>query len=713
MTALDRDLSWIEFNARVLGRAQRRGLPLLERLRFLAIVSSNFDEFFMVRASAFSGPGAPGTGQDGPADAIAERSHDIVRAQYACLMDDVFPSLAREGLEFVRTPGWTAEESRLLEGLFSERVFPVLTPVRLDPGDRPSTENLRINVAFRLRDSGGIERFATVRIPASLDRFVRLTNPGTPGPSRFALLEDVVAVFGRRLYPGFDVLESLVYKLTRDAGFPVDEERDDDFPAAMEEALAERRASKPVRLVISCTGAGAGILPGVLGDTFGLAEREIYILNGPIDLRGFEDLIETGGIVAGENRLRELPWPPVRRPPLPEGTTILDRIRASDLLLHVPYESFEPVVQFLDTAADDPSVLALKMTLYRTSGDSPVVAALERAARAGKQVTVVVELKARFDEERNIGWAERLERAGAIVVYGIAGLKVHAKVAMVIRREQDGSIGRYLHLSTGNYNDTTARLYSDLSVFTADEDLCRDASMFFNAITGYSEQRSFRRLSVAPFDLKERLLFLIRRETERSGPGAPGLVMAKLNALADEDIVAALYAASRAGVRIMLNVRGICTLVPGVPGISENISVVSVLGRYLEHARILYFRNGGRDECYLSSADWLSRNLERRVEIMVPILDDGVRMTVRETLETYFTDTTDSFRLCPDGTWRPNGQAGGTGPVSAQETIYRKLAMRNRADPFPSGSLAVRRPSYTGHRSPGGIRTASQQGGDP
>ncbi|MDP3176914.1 MAG: polyphosphate kinase 1, partial [Spirochaetaceae bacterium] len=390
-------------------------------------------------------------------------------------------------------------------------------------------------------------------------------------------------------------------------------------------------------------------------------------------------------------RLRDKPWPSLKSLEPPEGSTIWEEISARDRVLHVPYESFDPVVRLLDEAANDPAVLAIKMTLYRTSGNSPVVRALARAARAGKQVAVLVELKARFDEERNMAWADRLEQAGAIVVYGVARLKVHAKAALVVRRAADGSLRRYLHLSTGNYNDKTAKLYADLSLFTADEEMCREASIFFNMITGYSAVQELKLLAVAPFDLKSRLLAMIRREAERSTPESPGLIMAKMNALADIDVIDELYNAGRAGVRVMLNVRGICALVPGVKGLSENVSVVSVVGRYLEHARIVYFRNGGAEELYLSSADWLQRNLEKRIELMFPVREERARSRVLGILEAYFADTAKAHKLHPSGKWRRVRPAEGEKPFSSQASFYAAVARRLELDEAPQEDLQVRR----------------------
>ena len=702
----NRELSWLEFNARVLEEARDRSNPLLERLKFLSIVSSNMDEFHMVRVASLKaqirqGDTSPDPSGLSPAEqcsAIARRVREIAAAQYACLAE-ILPALAAEGLALARAATWKPAERRWLEDYFVERIFPLLTPQRAggEEGDESlrSTGNLRIHAAFALSGEGGEAGLAVVQVPPNVERFVRIPpEVGAPwagkGPVlRLALVEDLVEAFGSRLFPGWRIAESILFKVTRDADFGVDEERDEDFLAAMEEVLAGRQNSWPVRLTVS---AGSRALAERLRALLGLGPEDLYELPGPIDLRGFMELAQAGWIPAGlASRLRDEPWPAVRSLEPPEGSTIWEEIEAADQLLHVPYESFDPVARFVDEAADDPSVLAVKMTLYRTSGNSPIVRALTRAARAGKQVAVLVELKARFDEERNMAWASRLEQAGAIVVYGIARLKVHAKAALVVRRAEDGSIKRYLHLSTGNYNDRTARLYADLSLFTADDDLCREAALFFNAITGYSTVQELGLLAVAPFDLKSRLIGLIRREAQRSTPEAPGLIMAKMNALADIDVIEALYEASAAGVRVQLNVRGVCALAPGRPGLSENVSVVSVVGRYLEHARIAYFRNGGAEEIYLSSADWLPRNLERRVELMFPVLDDALRDRAHEILAAYFVDNVKAHRLGADGTWSRVLPAEGEEPFSAQSFFYETVKRRASLAEAPQEELQVRR----------------------
>jgi len=698
---INRELSWLEFNARILEEARDKFNPLLERLKFLSIVGSNFDEFFMVRVASLKAQERSGDATPDPAGlspsaqlkAISRRVHEIFASQHEC-MAEVLPALAKEGLAVLRPAQWSRSDRKWLEEYFADRVSPVLTPLRVEretEGGKlvfPSTGNLRMHAAFLLAPEGGAEAsLAVVQVPPVLERFIRMPSEGIE--VRFALLEDVVGAFGARLFPGWEVRESILFKVTRDADFAVDEDRDVDFIAAMEEVLVDRQNSFPVRLVTS--GGSEGIV-GMLLEALELGPDDLYVVSGPIDFRGFGEIAFSDVLPPDRAaKMRDQPWPPVQSLEPREGQTIWDEIAAGDRLLHVPYESFDPVVRFLDEAADDPSVLAIKMTLYRTSGNSPIVRALTRAARAGKQVAVLVELKARFDEERNIAWATRLEQAGAIVVYGIARLKVHSKAAIVARREADGSIRRYLHLSTGNYNDRTAKLYSDLSIFTADEDLCREASVFFNMITGYSAVQELKSLAVAPFDLKARLIAMIEREAQRSTPESPGLIMAKLNALADIDVIDALYAAAKAGVRVLLNVRGICCLVPGAKGLSESIKVVSVVGRYLEHARIVYFGNGGAEEIYLSSADWLPRNLEKRIELMFPIRDEALRDRVRSILSAYFDDTAKARRLEASGQWKKVECPAGEKPFSAQAFFYEAVKRRRLLAEAPEEELQVRR----------------------
>jgi polyphosphate kinase len=703
----NRELSWLEFNARVLEEALDPANPLLERLKFLSIVSTNFDEFFMVRVAALKaalrsgdlGSDASGQTPETLLGAIAERSGSIYERQYRCLRTELLPALAAAGITLVESSRWTPQDRRFLEGKFMDSIFPVLTPLAVEE-DRefPTTGNLRVHAAFSLSrtraeggagaradetagdaacfgaDDGG-PRLAVVQIPPNCDKFIRMPGEG-PG-LRLALIDDLVERFGGALFPGWTVEETLLFKVIRDADSGVDEERDDDFVAAMEELLAGRQNSWPVHLVVS---DHACPLADRIVAALGFGEDDITRVQGPVELRSFMELASSESLGGGPAfaALRYESWPPVPSFEVPEGSSIWEEIAKADRLVHLPWESFDPVIKFLEAAADDPQVLAIRMTLYRTSGNSPIVRALTRAARNGRQVTVVMELKARFDEERNIAWANRLEQAGAIVTCGVARLKVHAKAVLVVRREEGGMIRRYLHLSTGNYNERTARLYTDLSLFTCNEELCRDASGFFNMLTGWSAARDFSRLVAAPFALKTELIALIEREIQRSSPEIPGLIQVKLNALADIDVIKALYRASQAGVRVRLNVRGVCLLKPGLKGLSENIQVVSVVGRFLEHTRIMRFGNGGNEEIYLSSADWMSRNLEKRVELMFPLLDPRIRERVAGILDAYFRDDAKARKLGPDGLWKRVPRGGSA--YSAQDDFHEEARRRHELE---------------------------------
>jgi polyphosphate kinase len=706
----NRDLSWIDFNSRVLEEGLRSGRAGLDRLRFLSIVSSNFDEFFMIRVAAIKRALKSPVWFDPAAYSpetllreISEKTHAITARQYACLRDDVLPGLARGGLELVRPGFYTAGDRAYLESLFQREIFPLLTPLRAGAEELPSIGSLKICAAFYLsrEEYGGPEEeregIAIVQLPASSDRVVWLPG-GEEGKKRWTLLEDIIISWGAGLFYGYEVREALVFKLARDADFSVDEERDHDFIAAMEEVLVGREYSMPVRMVSGVSESAVppadwgpdDSAPGKLRDKL----AELFSL-GPQDLYETRDFLEldTASLSAldsaGIPGLKEKSWRHYWTPEFSEEEPLWDRIRAGDVLLHLPYHSFDPVLRFFQDAADDPDVVSIKTTLYRTGGDSPVVKALERAALNGKQVTAVVELKARFDEERNIAWAQRLEKAGGIVIYGLSRLKIHAKAALILRREKTG-ITRYVYLSTGNFNDRSAVLYGDLGLFTAQEEIAYDAGLFFNMVTGYSLISGTAKLMIAPLALKHRLLGLIERETRRSTQETPGLIMAKMNSLADDDVIKALYRASQAGVSIRLNIRGICMLVPGVKGLSENIEVVSIIDRYLEHSRIFYFSGGGRGEVYLSSADWMTRNLERRVELMFPVLQEDIKKEVVAILEACFKDNCQSSFLDGDGTWKRT-EPGKAEPFRVQEYFVRRVKDSTDKRWAPKQEFIVRR----------------------
>ncbi|GHU81078.1 polyphosphate kinase [Spirochaetia bacterium] len=705
---LNRELSWIDFNNRVLEEGLRKDLPPLERFRFLSIVSANFDDFFMIRMAALK-RAIRGEKYQDPSrlsaeeqlKAAAEKIRSMIHRLYACLEEEVFPVLTQGGLELLRPGSYSGPQGDYLNILFSREILPILTPLRLEDEGLPSIANGVLYGAFLLTraepagetpaESG--ERISLVQIPPILDRIVWLPTGGTAGEGKtcWALLDDLVINWGGALFPGYQVREKMLFRVHRDADFSVDEKRDEDFIEAMEEVLVGREHSPAVRMVYS---SGSARLRDELARRLGLEEHDLYNINGPLSLGSLYSLVQ----VRGFEHLKERPRKQFPHPAFSCNAgdePIWDRLSQGDVLLELPYRSFDPVVRFFQDAAVDPQVIAIKTALYRTSGNSPIVKALEQAALNGKHVTAVVELKARFDEEQNITWANRLENAGVIVIYGLSQLKVHAKITLVIRRELRG-IRRYIHLSTGNYNDKTAKQYSDLGLFTAQEDIGFDASSFFNMITGYSEIQSMRKLVIAPPALKRRLLKLIDREARRSLQGSPGRIMAKMNALVDSEVIDALYRAGRAGVQISLNIRGICSLIPGRPGLSENIRVVSIVGHYLEHSRIFYFANGGAEEFYISSADWMPRNLERRVELMIPILQENIKEQVRDILDVYFRDNVQAWDLDGEGKWKRRIPPKGEKPFSAQEYFLSRAEEEAENPRAPKQEFVVRRSPPTG-----------------
>jgi len=711
----NRDLSWLDFNERVLEEGLRKDKPLFERFRFLAIVVANFDEFFMVRVAALKRARRAGLSGDpsglSPAEqleGVFQKASSIIRRLYDCLMGDIFPALAAGGLELVRPDSYTVPQMDFLESFFIGEIYPILTPLRIEE-DKPLPlfESRSINAAFLLApekehdegegqgDSAGEdseERIVMVQLPPSLSRIIWLPSEEVPPSSevassdedspskgvrlRWALLDDLILTWGGYFFPGYRVKESMLFKVNRDADFSVDERRDEDFVEAMGEVLEERERSEPVRMVYSL---GSNKLRDELAKRFSLGSSDLYEVEGPFNPIGLMELIG----VAGFESFQEKAWKVHPAPGFADDVSIWDRLSQGDIMLHFPYQSFDPVVRFFQEAASDPQVISIKTALYRTSGVaenpqavSPIVRALEQAALSGKHVTALVELKARFDEERNISWANRLERAGVIVVYGLSKLKVHAKVTTVLRREHD-RIRRYVHLSTGNYNDKTAKSYEDICLFTCREEIAYDANLVFNMITGYSLKQTTRLLVVAPHDLKPKLLELIGREAKRSDHKFSGKIIMKCNSVTDTDVINALYRASQAGVKILLCVRGICALVPGVPGLSENIKVISVIDYYLEHSRVYYFSNGGSDELYLASADLMPRNLERRVEIMFPVLDEKVRAELLGRLNAYFHDNCQARVLDSSGKWKRLEPFPGEKPFRVQKEMLSLAAMES------------------------------------
>ncbi len=673
---INRELSWMEFNQRVLDEASDERNPLLERLKFLAIVSSNLDEFFMVRVASVMQQVAAGVidrKPDGlvPADLLERlraRCHRMVDEQYRCYREVLAPRLRRAGIRVLRPPELDARQRAAVEHHFLREVFPVLSPLAIDPGrPLPHLHNLSLNLAVTVKQpwvGGSLPLMAVVEVPDLLDRFVSL--PSRPGHRDVVLLEDVIAMRVGELFPGYEVQDCSAFRVSRNSDLNLDEEEAEDLLRAIQQELRERERGHPVRLEVQagCSAAAVSYLCRELG----LSSTDVYTIDGPLNLKQFFALTGSPGF----DHLRYRPYVPSVAPVLRKpGEDIFSAMRRQDILLHHPYDSFSSVVDFVEQAAVDPWVLAVKMTLYRTSGDSPIVKALQRAAENGKQVSALVELKARFDEGANINWAMQLEEAGVHVVYGLLGLKTHCKVLFVVRRERDG-LRRYVHLGTGNYHPSTARLYTDLGLLTCDAEIGEDVSNLFNILTGYSEFARWNKLAVAPRDLKKRVIALIRREAELSKPGAPGRIIAKMNALIEPNVIRALYEASRAGVQIDLICRGICGLVPQQAPFSENIRVRSIVGRYLEHSRIFYFGNGGQPEVYLASADWMDRNLDRRIETMFPVREPALRdRIVNEVLALSLADTAKARELRPDGSWVRVGHDDGQPLLDSQDEFMR------------------------------------------
>ena len=685
----NRELSWLAFDERVVEEASDKTNGVLDRVKFAAIAASNLDEFFMVRvarlmnavAEGDSEPDSAGLAPAQQLQQVSARAHALVTRLYALVLGDLLSALGADAIRIVGLGDLEDVRRDALAAFFRDEVLPALTPLAIDESRPfPMLSSLSLNLAVRLApaEDGEPDRFAVVQVPSGLPRLVRVA--GGEGAT-FVLLEHVIQAGFDALFPGQTVLESAAFRLTRDAELELDDEGGQSYVEALEEELRRRRKSDVVRLEID--GSASDVLASLLVGLAGVEEEDLYRVPGFLDLHALWGIVELPGFEA----LRDAGMKPV--PVLGEGAAgrIFDLLDAGDLLVHHPYDGFEPVLALVEQAADDPDVLAIKQTLYRPGTDSPVVAALMRAADRGKQVTVVVELMARFDEARNLRWARALEEAGAHVIYGIRGLKVHAKCCLVVRRTRLG-LRRYVHVGTGNYNHRTARLYTDVGLLTSSPAFGVDASAFFNALTGYSDPPRMKKLVMAPSQLRDRLLRLIEREIRRAQDGQPALIRAKMNALVDERMIDALYRASGAGVRVQLNVRGVCVLRPGVKGLSENIEVVSIVGRFLEHSRIFHFQNGGEDEVYLASADWMPRNLDRRVELMAPVEAPECRRRLMHTLDVLFRDNVKGRRLAADGTWRVPARHAADAPSVAQAVRY-DLARRawERREAAPPASL--------------------------
>ena len=691
---LNRELSWLEFNRRVLAEAAEHTTPLLERAKFAAIFSSNLDEFFMIRVAGVKRKVTDGIGDPGPDGRTPVQQLAAIRALAQTLLDEhatllrdvILPGLAAAGIEIVRYPALSDAERAALADLFEREIFPVLTPQAVDRGRRfPHVSNLSLNLIVVLRSPAGA-RFARVKVPAVLRRLVAVpaTVPGANGhadraaapPARFTWLEGVVAAHLPRLFPGSEIVATYPFHVTRDSDIEVDEDEDeaadtDDLLVLMRESLSQRTFGSVVRLDIDDT------MPDDVRDwlleQLHASTRDLYMVNGPLAAQSLFELARLD-----RPDLKDPPFAP--RPlaiPVNDdegGADIFALLRQRDVLVHHPYQSFAAVSDFVRAAADDPDVVAIKQTLYRIGKDSPLIPALIEARDDDTQVAVLVELKARFDEENNISWAQQLERYGVHVAYGLTGLKTHCKATLVVRREPDG-LRRYVHLATGNYNASTARIYEDLGLLSAREDLGSDVSELFNVLTGYAEQDRFRKLWVAPVGLRERFLAAIAREVAAHEKHGGGHLIFKMNALVDRELIAALYAAAQAGVKIDLIVRGVCCLRPGVPGWSETIRVVSVVGRFLEHSRIYWFRHdgGGEDALYLGSADLMERNLDRRVEVVFPVEDAALKADLRDAvLPAYLRDTVNARQLRPDGSYAPVPPADGEDPFDVQAWLLKR-----------------------------------------
>ncbi len=677
---LNRELSWLEFNSRVLHEAEDDRTPLLERLKFLSIFSTNLDEFYMVRIAALRRQVAAGvllTTPDGltpsaQLDAIDERIRALLERRRHCLHEVLIPKLDAVGVHVLVMDEVTPDERAALDAYFESEVFPVLTPLAVDPGHPfPYISSLSLSLAVQVHDEGrGGEHFARVKVPRSLPRWVPLKRQ-----HHFVALEDLIGAHLPKLFPGMRVLGWHMFRITRHSDLDVSAaDESEDLLATIEEQIFQRRFGEVVRVEVE-TGMPPQVQALLLEEMRDTSDPSVL----PLTMRDVCDAdpwLELGDLMALASleipELRDPPFGPVSPPEVRDpDRSIFDIIREKDLLVHHPFESFGTTVEkFFDTAAEDPNVLAIKLTLYRTTGDTAVVRALTEAAQRGKQVAVLVELQARFDEINNINWARTLESYGVHVAYGLPGLKTHAKTALVVRRESDG-IRRYVHIGTGNYNSRTARLYTDFGILTCHPEIGADVSEVFNLLTGFSRQREYRRLFVAPATLKDRFLSLIHREAEHARAGRKARIIAKMNALQSPEIINALYDASNEGVDIDLLVRGICCLRPGVPGLSERIRVVSVIGRFLEHSRLYYFHNGGEEEYFIGSADWMPRNLERRVEVVVPILDRALHHRLASLMRVYLADNRQGWDLQPDGSYVQRI------PAAGDESGSHQLLMRD------------------------------------
>ncbi len=679
----NRELSWLDFNQRVLNEALDRSQPLLERLKFICITSSNMDEFFMVRVAGLKQQlelGVTDLPSDGMTveDMLTEIHSEVCsmnRAISNCFQNDILPGLEQNGVMLHRYDELTEEAKIWCETYFKEAVFPVLSPLAIDPGHPfPHLLNLSLNLLISIQDKiTDEERIAIVQVPPVVPRLVRIPVYG--GGSHYVLLGEVIAANAQALFPGLEVNQWFRFRVTRNADLEIADDEAADLLKSIEEQIRRRRWGAVVRVEVDSHMPDNMLT--MLRSAMHLQEREIYPVDGPVNLADFMELTRLG-----MKQLKDTPFTPRIVTPLRGEESIFSQIRKRDIFLHHPYDSFSSIVEFIEMAADDPKVLAIKLTLYRTNGDSNIIRALAHAAENGKQVTAFVELKARFDEENNIVWARSLEHAGVHVVYGIIGLKTHSKLALVVRRERT-KLRSYVHLSTGNYNEITSRIYTDFALLTCREDIAFEATEVFNYLTGYSHQTEWKKIILAPVSMRQKVLELIQREAEMHSADKPGRIIAKINALVDAQVIRALYRASRTGVRIDLIVRGICCLKPGVPGLSDNIRVRSIIGRFLEHSRVFVFENGGDPEVFFSSADWMPRNLNRRVEALFAVDDPYIKKRiVTDILPVMLADNVKAYQLQPDGTYvRPAPKK--TDPlVNSQEAFisYAEDAYKDKTE---------------------------------
>ncbi len=670
----NRELSWLLFNERVLGEAKNKELPLGERLKFLSITASNLDEFFMVRVASLKdaihhGVKKPDLSGMKPAEQlrkVTEATHEFVKSQYQTYNRSLVPLMSKNKIRLIKKhQDLTWEQGNYVDEYFQDSVYPVLTPMAVDSSRPfPLIRNRSLNIGALIQGDEDEPEFAMVQVPSGLPRVLTIPSPDEEGYT-LILLEEVIERNIHRLFLNYRVITSGAFRVMRNADFTVEDDEDIDLLSEIEKQVRKRQWGRAIRLEAE-EGMDKRLLY-ILVKELKIEEDDLYFINGPLDLTV---LLRVAALPGFEHIRRSNVKPQTPQYMDPEED-IFAQIRDHDILLHHPYETFEPVVKFIQQAASDDQTLAIKQTLYRVSGNSPIIAALAEAAENGKQVTVLVELMARFDERNNILWARRLEQAGCHVIYGLKGLKVHSKITLVVRQEEEG-IRRYVHLGTGNYNDSTARFYTDIGFLTCSDPFGEDATAVFNMLSGYSEPEAWNKLAVAPLWLKDRFLHLIRRETANARSGREARIIAKVNSLNDQDIIAALYEASAEGVKIDLIVRGICCLKVGIPGVSENITVRSIVGYYLEHARIFYFYNEGKEEIYCGSADWMPRNLERRVEILFPVEKRELMDDLIHILEVQLHDNEKASLLTPEGKYVRARRTAGTAPLSAQDEFIRE-----------------------------------------